>query len=110
MEFTDSFACQGIKVSPDGCFIAHTTDQDELVVRDFGSLIVVMRGAFSHPVRSLVWSDDSTIVGLLGDRTISLWKVIDSQDSLPPAIQINENFFIASIFISPSTQTVFFIE
>lgn len=101
MEFTDNFVGNLLKISPCGSLIAHI-EEDELLVRDFGSLIILMRGALPSFPHSLVWSTDSQIVAAQYERSVLVWK-FEKQENLekplPPVLSVLEVFPIERIIL-----------
>jgi hypothetical protein len=106
MEFTDSFIGNACKLSRCGNYIAHLQDE-ELLVRDFGSLVIVLRGqipsAYSS-VRNIHWSEEG-VVALQLDKSVHFWAIpsengeIFNREPVAPAISIVESFRIEKILM-----------
>ena len=117
MEFTDNFVGIACKLSPCGNFVAHLQD-DELVVRDFGSLVIILRGRL--PVQyslenSIYWNGEG-IVAVRMDKTVHFWSMpqlereIFVEEPISPAISISESFNIEKVVMIWEEYVIIFSE
>lgn len=109
MEFTDNFVGNLLKISPCGSLIAHI-EEDELLVRDFGSLIILMRGVLNCTPQILVWSSDSQFVCAQYERNVLVWKFEKQENLEKPLlanVSISEVFPIEKIIIHAPYLLVF---
>src|SRR5436853_74637 len=104
MEFTDSFVGNACKLSPCGDFIAHL-QEDELVVRDFGSLVIILRGRLPVTCSSekgICWNGNGIVAVQVG-KTIYFWSMPQQENEVflqepeVPAISISEPFKIEKL-------------
>ena len=110
MEFTDNFSGNLLNISPCGSLIAHL-EGEEVLVRDFGSLIIVMRGTLMNaPVRALEWSSDSQCIAAQYDRAVQVWKFerqSDLANPLTPNCTVTDVFVIERIILHAPYLLVF---